>query len=32
MPNHEDVLREVPIFRDLKPKELKKLAADAHDV
>jgi CRP-like cAMP-binding protein len=32
MSNYEHVLHEVPIFSELKPKELKKLAAEAHDV
>lgn len=32
MANHEDVLSKVPIFSGLKPKEVKKLAGDAHDV
>jgi CRP-like cAMP-binding protein len=31
MANHEDLLGRVPIFSALKPKELKKLARDAHE-
>jgi CRP/FNR family transcriptional regulator, cyclic AMP receptor protein len=32
MSSHEDILREVPIFSGLKPKELRKLAGEVHDV
>jgi CRP-like cAMP-binding protein len=32
MANVQDVLAEVPIFSMLKPKELKSLAADAHEL
>jgi CRP/FNR family cyclic AMP-dependent transcriptional regulator len=32
MPNAQEVLAQVPIFSMLKPKELKSLMADAHDL